>query len=254
MKTNKVAIITGGTKGVGLATANLFAQKGYHLILGYRSDKEAANKAESLIKSHGVDCQAIESDLVKDHGITPLFEAAKNSYNRLDTYIHNAAATAFKPLIEIQPHHVDKTFAITVKSFICGVQLAVPLMSSGGSIVTVSGMDNKKAVPRHGLLGAAKSSLETLTSYFAHDLANKNIHVNGVNPGFLRTESTEKYLGSMFKPVMEMVTEFVPTKREAKLEEIANVIYFLCSDESSWIVGQTINVDGGQDFCLPGFE
>src|SRR5206468_1429832 len=104
-------------------------------------------------------------------------------------------ATAFKDLLEIQAHHIDKTFNITVKSFILGMKRAVALMPRGGAVVTVSGMDTLKAVPRHGLLGAAKAALETLTGYYAHELASKKIRVNGVNPGFLATDSTRKYLG-----------------------------------------------------------
>ena len=112
-------------------------------------------------------------------------------------------------------------------------------------------MDTLKAVPRHGLLGAAKSALETLTAYYAHELAGAKIRVNCVNPGFLRTDSTQKYLGPAFEATNSAFAALVPLKREPKLDEIAEVILFLASARSSWIVGQTINVDGGLDFAMP---
>ncbi len=249
----KTALITGGTKGLGLATAKLLAKEGVsRLYLSYRSDEGSAAQAQAEILKLGPRCQTIASDLSEDGAADRLFDAVEADGSGLDIYIHNAAATAFKSLMEIQPHHVDKTFNITVKSFIRGAQRAAKLMSLGGAIVTVSGMDTLKAVPRHGLLGAAKSSLETLTAYFSHELASRKIRVNGVNPGFLRTESTQKYLGPMFEKVNTTFAHVVPLKREPTLEEIAEAILFLCSPQSSWIVGQTICVDGGLDFAMPG--
>lgn len=247
----KTALITGGTKGLGLAVAESFARAGANVIVTYRSDDAGASKAGVTLRALGARCELIKCDLSEDGGAEALWQAARAKTSRLDFYVHNAAATAFKDLMEAKSHHIDKTFNLTIKSFILGMQHAAPLMQPGSAVVTVSGMDTLRAVPRHGLLGIAKSGLETMTGYFAHELAPRGIRVNGVNPGFLDTDSTRKYLGPMFDMVKEAFAQMSPLKRDPTLAEVANVILFLCSEESSWIVGQTINVDGGQDFALP---
>ena len=249
----KQALITGGTKGLGLATARLLAARGTDVFLSYRSDAAGAEKAVHELRGLGVRCEAICCDLSEEGAVDRLFEeVGKRAGGRLDLYVHNAAATAFKDLLEIKGHHIDKTMNITVKSFILGMAHAAKLMPEGGAVVSVSGMDTLKAVPRHGLLGAAKAALETLTGYYAHELAARKIRVNGVNPGFLATDSTRKYLGPAFESVNSGFASAVPLKREPALEEVAKVILFLCSPDSSWIVGQTINVDGGLDFVMMG--
>lgn len=247
----KTALITGGTKGLGLSLALLLAKRGCDLFLSYRSDDEAARAAAREMRAIGVRCELLCADLAEEGAMDALFGALTKHTDRLDYYVHNAAATAFKDLLEIKSHHIDKTMNITVKGFILGAQHAAKLMKSGGAIVTVSGMDTLKAVPRHGLLGAAKAALETLTAYYAHELATRKIRVNGVNPGFLATDSTRKYAGPFFDAITAAFAQSVPLKREAKLEEVAEVIAFLLSARSSWIVGQTLCVDGGLDFALP---
>lgn len=248
----KKILITGGTKGLGLTCARQFAEEGADtVLLTYRSDLDYAQMAQNKIREMGSKCEIIANDLSEEGASERLFESVRSVASEIDIYVHNAAATAFKSLSELKAHHIDKTMNITVKSFILNVQAATELMPRGGVIVSISGMDTLKAVPRHGLLGAAKSALETLTGYFAHELASKNIRVNCVNPGFLNTESTQKYLGPQFDAVNKAFARMVPLKREAKLEEISNVVLFLCSESSTWIVGQTLNVDGGLDFSLP---
>lgn len=245
-------LITGGTKGLGLATARMLAREKAEIYLSYRSDQAGAQAAEAELKGLGASrCVTIACDLSEDGATDRLFDELQKHTSRLDVYVHNAAATAFKELSEIKSHHIDKTFNITVKAFILGVQRAAALMPEGGAIVSVSGMDTLKAVPRHGLLGAAKSALETLTAYYAHELAHKRIRVNSVNPGFLRTDSTQKYLGPAFEAVNRAFAGFVPLQREPKLEEVAEVILFLASERASWIVGQTIHADGGLNFAMP---
>ena len=247
----KNALITGGTKGLGLSTAKLFAAQRCNVYLSYRSDHETAKNAAQEIRQLGVKCEVFQADLSEEGALNHLFDELQTKTSSLDYYVHNAVATAFKDLLELKSHHIDKTLNITVKGFILGVQRCVEMMKEGGAVISVSGMDTRKAVPRHGLLGAAKSALETLTQYFAHELAHKKIRVNGVNPGFLATDSTRKYLGPAFDQVSAGFVRNVPLRREASLNEVAEVILFLASHHASWIVGQTICVDGGLDFSLP---
>ena len=250
---NKWALITGGTKGLGLSMAKELAQKGANLILSYRRDKEGDNASQELLKNlGGKECYIIQEDLSEETAMESLFRKVKEITPHLNYYIHNAAATAFKNLLEIKAHHIDKTLNITVKGFIIGVQEALPLMEkNGGNILGISGMDTLRAVPKHGLLGAAKSALETLINYYAHELAPKGIRVNGINPGFFPTESTEIYLGPMFNHVVKGNNSLIPGKIEASSERVAKAGVLLLEERSHWIVGQTIKVDGGADFSIP---
>lgn len=247
----KKALITGGTKGLGLATAKKLGGLGAEIYVSFRSDEVNASQALAELRKNSINCHAIQADLAEENGVERLFEGLMRHTDRLDIYIHNAAATAFKDLMELKAHQIDKTFNISIKSFILGLQKAVPMMTDGGTVVSVSGMDTLRAVPRHGLLGAAKSALETLSNYFAHELAAKKIRVNCINPGFFETESTRKYLGPYFESVKAQYAQLTPEGRSVDIEEISNVIAFLCSDYSSWIRGQTLCVDGGFDFTLP---
>ena len=246
----KIAVITGGTRGLGLATARRFAANGYATVLGYRGDEENAQAAVEEISSLGAPAVAAGADLSTPDGIRDLFAAVDKVEGELGVYIHNAAATAFKPLSGIAGHHVDRTMNLTVKSFILGVQAAAARMPGGGAVVAVSGMDTLKVVPRHGLLAAAKAALEQLTTYFAHELAAQQIRVNGVNPGFLETESTRRYLGEHFDQVAKAYARAVPLERSARLDEVAAIIEFLCGPDASWLVGQTIIADGGFAIAL----
>jgi enoyl-[acyl-carrier protein] reductase III len=246
------ALITGGTKGLGFSLAKLLAERGAgQLYVAYRSDEERARTAAASLRALGAKAEAIRADLSEDGGAERMFDELARHTDGLELYVHNAAATAFKNLMDLRSHHVDKTMNITVKSFLLGAQRAAALMPRGGAILSVSGMDTLRAVPRHGLLGAAKSALETLTAYFAHELAPRGIRVNGVNPGFLETDSTRTYLGPMFQAVSQGFSGATPSGRAPTLEEVAEVLLFLASPRSSWVVGQTIRVDGGFQFALP---
>jgi enoyl-[acyl-carrier protein] reductase III len=250
--TSRWILITGGTRGLGLAIARAFAEQARcGFILGYRSDEQAARAASDELRSSGSECHPIALDLAEPDAGDRLFAKVRELTPRLDVYVHNAAATAFKPLMDLGPHHVQKTFQITVGSFIRNVQLAVPMMPAGGAVVAISGMDTKEAVPFHGLLGAAKAALETLTAYWAHELAGRGIQVNAINPGYLETDSTKKYFGPLFDRANAAFAGMTPSGKAARLEDVAAAVRFLASPEARWIVGQTVLADGGQTFASP---
>jgi enoyl-[acyl-carrier protein] reductase III len=211
----KVALITGGSRGIGRATAHLLAARGADVAFTYRRQEEAATEVAEAIGA-------------------------------------NAAATAFKPLLEVKEHNVDKTFAITVKGFLVAAQEAVPLMEGRrGRIVAVSGIDSLGCLPRHGTLGAAKAAMEVLTRYLAAELAPRGITVNAVNPGLVETDSARFYGGDGYEAWKAQVIQVTPKGRVGTPEDIARVIAFLCSEEAEWICGQTIVADGGLTLTAP---
>ena len=249
----KRVVITGGTQGLGLACALRFAREGALLFLAYRSNHEQAATARNQVKEAGAaGVETFACDLTEADATTKLWDAVQSGLGGCDIYIHNAAATAFKPLLALESHHVDKTLQLSVKSFLEGLKRASAMMPKGGAIVTVSGMDTLRAVPLHGLLAAAKSALETLTYYAAHELAPQGIRVNGVNPGFLDTASTRKYLGPVALAAHRQIARQAAENRLPDLHEIAESIAFLASSRSSWVCGQTLIVDGGADRSIHG--
>jgi enoyl-[acyl-carrier protein] reductase III len=139
-----------------------------------------------------------------------MFAEVRERFGALDFLVANAAATAFRPLLDTKPHHLERTFAITVSGFLRCVQEAVPLMEGReGAIVAVSGFDTLEAIPGHGTLGAAKAAMETMVRYLAAELAPKRLRVNAVNPGYVDTDSARFYAGPDFRRRFE--EEWIPS-------------------------------------------
>jgi len=239
-------LLTGGTRGIGLATARRFAAAGARVVLNYRRDEETANAAVDSITADGGSARALRADIADPKALETMFESIGDAEGRLDIVVANAAATAFKPLIETKRHHIEKTFGITVGGFLELVKAAVSLMPGGGSIVAVSGFDAIRVLENHGSLGAAKAAMETLVRYLAVELAPRSVRVNGVSPGFVDTDSARYYGGQEFDTVVRPRWEAAtPMKRLGSADEIAAVIAFLASNDASFVTGQTLVVDGG---------
>lgn len=252
--TKKVALVTGGIKGTGKAIVKQFLDKGIDIITNYRKDAESAEKfKQEMLELYPQNKVTVfQADMGEADQIHKLFDFVKEEYGHLDIFIANAAATAFKPLLEIKPHHIEKTFNITVTGFVIGCQRSAELMKNrSGKIVAISGYDTHTYLPRHGVLGAAKSAMETLVKYFGVDLAPLGISVNAVNPGFLATTSTKIYMGEEYEKIKKDNIRITPVGNVTGGKEIADVVSFLCSEESKWICGQVIRADGGLSHIQP---
>ena len=247
---DQVALVTGGTKGTGKEIIKQFLDRGVRVVTNYSKDAAGATAFAEELKDQPVHVQ--QADMGDPAQIESLFDFIKSEYGHLDYFVANAAATAFKPLLETKPHHIEKTFAITVTGFVIGCQRAAALMKDrNGAIVAISGYDTHTYLPRHGVLGAAKSALETLVKYFAIELAPLKINVNAVTPGFLATTSTQIYMGDQYEAVKKLNEEITPRGRVTDGKDIANVVLFLCSPEANWICGETIRADGGLSHIQP---
>lgn len=249
---DKKALVTGASRGIGRAIALKLAEEGADILIHYRKNSEAAVSTKQEIERLGRKAWLYAADLAVAEEGEKMLLAVKKDHPSLDIFVANAASTAFKPLTQLDGHHIEKTLRLVVTGFILAVKSLSPLMQNrNASIVTISGIDTVKTIPGHGLLACAKGALEILTKYFAAELGPLKIRVNSVNPGIVDTDSTRFYLGDSFTAAVDAANALAPGKGVGRPEDVANIVAFLCSDESGWITGQTIYADGGISAALP---
>jgi len=245
MNQNKVALITGGTRGIGKAIAHRFAREGYDLVLNFlRSRKNAEETKAELETEHGIRVHLVKCNVGDIENIKELFAEIQGVYGRLDVFINNAASGVLRPLMEIEESHWDWTQNINTKAYFFAAKEAAAIMegTGGGSIVALSSLGSTRALPNYVTVGVSKAALEAVTRYLAVELAQKNISVNTVSGGAVDTDALKH-----FPNREEMLAQGAdnPAGRIVQPEDLANTVYFLCTPEASMIRGQTIVVDGG---------
>jgi 3-oxoacyl-[acyl-carrier protein] reductase/enoyl-[acyl-carrier protein] reductase III len=250
-----LALITGSSRGIGRVLALKLAAKGVHVVVNYKSNKDLAEQTLAEVRAAGADGIVVQADIEDPESIDDLFEVIRSRYGKLDYLVANAAASAFKPVSQLKIHHLDRNWAMNVRSFVLLAQHAVDLMpEKGGRIIVVTSYGSLRAFPTYASLGAAKAANETYVKFMATEFGRRNITVNAVNGGLIDTDSLEYFYDKLpgMAP-METVLEKVPLGRAGTADEMASAIEFLLSDSAGYITGQTLTVDGGLTVVAPPF-
>lgn len=241
---DKVAFISGGSRGIGLAIAEKFAAQGAHVIFTYLRSRSDADAARKHLEAHGGKVSIYRANMGNEESVREVFASIKSEYGHLDFLIHNAATGDLKPALDLTMDEWQRSHDINVKSLLLCAQLSAPLMHGRhGKIVSISSHGSERCLPNYTAVGVAKSSIECLSRYLAVEFAPKNITVNVVMAGTTETQSLKKI--PRHEEMLDLAKSKTPVGRIGHPVDIANVVNFLCSEEAHWIVGQTIVADGG---------
>jgi enoyl-[acyl-carrier protein] reductase III len=240
--TYKSILITGGTRGIGRAIALKLAGQTQQIFLNYLHNEEEAFKTRELVEQEGAKCVLLKANMLYPDEIDEMFLKIREETDSLDSFIHCAALNAFKPTLAVKANQWDLTMNINTRALLLCAQHVAEMMQSG-SIIALSSLGSFKMLPNYGALGPAKAAMESLVKYLAVELAPKNIRVNCVNAGPVDTDSLKKF--PEHEEFLKTLEQQSPTGRIAQPEDIADIVEFLISEKSKWIIGQTIIADGG---------
>jgi NAD(P)-dependent dehydrogenase (short-subunit alcohol dehydrogenase family) len=242
--TGKVALITGGSSGLGLATAKRFVAEGAYVFITGRRQPEL----DAAVKEIGSNVTAICGDISNLTDLDRLFTAIKEQKGRVDILFANAGGGAFAPLGQVTEAQFDKYFGINVKGTLFTVQKALPLIPPGGAIVINGSMVSIKGFPGFGVYAATKAALRSFARTWSVDLKGRNIRVNVVSPGTVVTPGYKSELGLTDEQIEGFAAQaaaVAPLGRTGTPDEIAKTVVFLASDDSSFVNGIELFVDGG---------
>ncbi|WP_110926493.1 enoyl-[acyl-carrier-protein] reductase FabL [Bacillus massiliglaciei] len=241
----KVALVTGSSKGLGRQTAIRLAKEGYDLVINYARSKSKALEVAAEIEALGRKALVIKANVGDVSKVKAMFAEIDEHYGRLDILVNNAASGVQRPLMELEETHWNWTMDINVKALLFCAQEAAKLMekNGGGKIVSISSLGSIRYLENYTAVGVSKAALEALTRYLAVELAKKNIVVNAVSGGVIDTDALKSFPNR--EQMLQEAAEQTPAGRMVEMEDMVHTIMFLLSDGASMIRGQTVIVDGG---------
>ena len=251
----KTLVVTGATKGIGEAIAEKFASQGVNIAFTYNSNADTANElALKWKKEYGVKAKAYPLNILEPDEFKPLFEAIDADFDRVDFFVSNAmiygraVVGGYGKFMRLKPKGLNNIYTATVNAFVVGSQEAAKRMEKvgGGSIVTMSSTGNLIYIDNYAGHGTNKAAVEAMSRYAAVELGEMNIRVNAVSGGPIDTDALKAFVN--YEEVKAETIKRSALNRMGEPKDIAGAVYFLCTDEASWITGQTIVVDGGTTF------
>ena len=242
---DKVSLVTGGGRGIGLGIAKALAGAGSDIVLAARTEAQLKDAADSIAGEYGRKVETLVVDLSRTESIAEVIEETIGRFGRLDVLVNNAGSNLRKPFLEITKEDFDSVMRIQLESAYFMAQAAAREMvkAGAGKIINLASLTSKIAMPEISIYGAAKGGIFSLTKSLAVELAPHNINVNAIAPGYVRTFMTEPAFKD--KERFDWMLSRIPMKRFASPEDIGNTALFLASPASDYITGEVIFVDGG---------
>lgn len=243
---NKVAVITGASKGIGAAIAKHYAAEGAAVVVNYSSSKTGAEQVVAEINAAGGKAIAVQGDVSKQSDIERLFREAVAAYGKVDVLVNNAGIYEFAPLENVTEEHFHKQFNLNVLGLILTTQEAVKHFgANGGSVINLSSLVSGTFAPATGAVySATKAAVDAITRSLSKELGARKIRVNAINPGMVETEGvrTAGFNEGEFRTYIESST---PLGRIGQVNDIAPAAVFFASDDAAWITGETLYIAGG---------
>ena len=243
--TNKTAIVTGASSGIGAGIAIGLAEAGASVVVNYATSLEGANHTVAAIIAQGGKAVAIQADVSKSEDVKRLFTETQRAFGAPSILVNNAGVAQFDTIEAITEAEYRREFDVNFWGAILTIQEALKYFpETGGSIINISSVSSQNPRPGSGLLSATKAALDTLTVALAQELGPRHIRVNTVAPGGTETEGARR-LGFLGGDFQKMVTAATPLGRYGRPSDIAPVVAFLASDEAAWLTGERISASGG---------
>jgi len=243
---NKVAVVTGASKGIGAAIARHFAAEGAKVVVNYASSKEGADRVVKEIRDNGGMAIAVKADVSKEADVKRLFEETNTAFGGLHILVNNAVYQGYAPIELISVETFHSSFNVNVLGPILTIQAALKLFGDkGGNIINISSGASKMPLPSASLYSATKAALDAITVSLSKELGAKNVRINSILPGATETEGATAAGVTAGSEYEKMFIANTPLGRRGKPDDIARAAVFLASDDAGWITGEQISVSGG---------
>jgi 3-oxoacyl-[acyl-carrier protein] reductase len=239
---NKVAIVTGASKGIGTHIAKTLAHAGAKVVVNYASSQASADQVVAEIRSAGGEAIAVRADVSKTAEVKALFDSTIAKYGKVDLLINNAGIAIYKLIKDTTDDDFDRIFDINVKGVFLTLREAATRLENGGRIVNLSSSVTRLMMPAYGSYSATKAAVEQLTRVFAKEVGQRGITVNSISPG---PTNTELFTAGKTEEIIKRLASMAALGRIGEPEDIARVVLFLVSDEAAWVTAQNLGVNGG---------
>ncbi len=241
---DKVALVTGASKGIGAAIARQLAADGAKIVVNYAADKNGADKVVAAIEAAGGTAVALAADVTDQPQVEALIQSTLAQFGRLDIVVNNAGVYQFAKIEESSEALYRKQFDINVLGPLLVTGAAVPHLGKGSSIINISSFVTRVFLAESAIYSGSKGAIDAITGVLAHELGPRGIRVNAVNPGLIETEGTHSTgaMGSEFQRWNESQT---PLGRIGQVQDIAPIVAYLASDDAGWVTGEVMMASGG---------
>ncbi|WP_037606090.1 SDR family oxidoreductase [Streptacidiphilus rugosus] len=238
----KVAVVTGGSRGIGRGCVERLAEDGFAVVVGYATNAAEAGDAVAAVTARGGEALAVSADVGDESAVAALFDAAEEAFGGIDAVVHAAARMTLAPLADFDLKELDEMLRINVRGTYLVGQQAARRLRPGGSLVNFSSSVIGRALPNYTGYAGSKGAVEAMTFILAHELRGREINVNAIAPG---PTGTAMFLEGKTKEQIEFFTKAAPLERLGTPSDIAQAVAFLTSPAGHWVNGQTIRVNGG---------